>query len=363
MKTLHLFGVVCDKKECSNLQKKLKDDIFRHQRIKCVRDFKDKKIILLKYEKFEDIPKEIKEEVVPFEVQVDEKDLTYHELLREIIPKELKELPTSFETIGHIAHLNLREEFYPYKEKIGQLIVEKNPNIKTVVNKLSSIDSKFREFKMEILAGKDDFMVKVIEHGSIFEFDYSKVYWNSRLSTEHQRISKVFSKDDIVVDMFAGVGPFAIPSGKICKIYANDLNPKSYEYLIKNVKLNSVEKNVECFNMDACEFVKEMVKQKVRFNHILMNLPKTANEFLFVFKDLIPTSYYKIHCHLYCFIKDIPEGIEIIEKELGKGIEYVNIHLVRNVSPSKEMYCFQFLLPKCCFQLSDESESKKKKEE
>lgn len=361
MKKYQLFGIVCDAKDCSTLQKKYKNDIFKHKKVKPIRDYKEKKIILLKYEKIEEIPKEITE-IVPYEIEIDEKDLSYHEILREIIPKEIKEIPTSFETIGHIAHLNLKEEFYPYKEKIGNLIIEKNPNIKTVVNKLSSIESKFREFKMEVLAGKEDFMVKVIEHGNIFEFDYSKVYWNSRLATEHQRIAKLFTKDDIVVDMFAGVGPFAIPSGEICKVYANDLNPKSYEYLVKNVKLNSVEYNVECFNLDACEFIKEMIKKKIGFNHILMNLPKTANEFLYIFKDLIPTSYYKIHCHFYCFVKDINEGKEMIEKELGNEIEYVNVHHVRNVSPKKEMYCYQFLLPKICFQLSqEEQESKKNK--
>ena len=33
-------------------------------------------------------------------------------------------VPTAFETIGHIAHLNLRDEQLPYKQAIGQVLLE-----------------------------------------------------------------------------------------------------------------------------------------------------------------------------------------------------------------------------------------------
>ena len=39
--------------------------------------------------------------------------------MQQILP-EGWEIPSSFETVGHIAHLNLREEYEPYKEVIGQ---------------------------------------------------------------------------------------------------------------------------------------------------------------------------------------------------------------------------------------------------
>ena len=40
-------------------------------------------------------------------------------ILRAILPVELKEVPTGFETVGHIAHFNLREEQLPFKNIIG----------------------------------------------------------------------------------------------------------------------------------------------------------------------------------------------------------------------------------------------------
>jgi tRNA (guanine37-N1)-methyltransferase len=67
------------------------------------------------------------------------------------------------------------------------------------------------------------------------------VYWNSRLQTEHARLVDSFKPTDVVVDGFAGVGPFAIPAGKKgCGVLASDLNPASAAALAENVKLNKV---------------------------------------------------------------------------------------------------------------------------
>lgn len=46
------------------------------------------------------------------------------------------EVPSSFEAVGHIAHLNLRAEQLPFKGLIGQVLLDKNPALKTIVNKV-----------------------------------------------------------------------------------------------------------------------------------------------------------------------------------------------------------------------------------
>ena len=67
------------------------------------------------------------------------------------------------------------------------------------------------------------------------------MYWNSRLHTEHERLVQTFKPQDIVADVFAGVGPFAIPAAKKgCAVFANDLNPDSAKYLTINVGNNKV---------------------------------------------------------------------------------------------------------------------------
>ena len=186
------------------------------------------------------------------------------------------------------AHFNLREEYLPWKHLIGKIVLDvrayssrlkasdqfqrqKNRNLRTVVNKLDNIDNEFRFFRMEVLAGDPDFVVDLVcapcsavshprhcgmeisgtsclvqlllqsESNCRFRFDFSQVYWNSRLHSEHERLVKLFEPSDVVADVFAGVGPFAIPAAKKgCAVFGNDLNPNSAMYMQSNAIDNRV---------------------------------------------------------------------------------------------------------------------------
>lgn len=65
------------------------------------------------------------------------------EIFKKIFPDGLDPV-TAFETIGHIAHLNLKSHHEPYKELIGNVILEKYPYLKTIVNKIGEIENNFR---------------------------------------------------------------------------------------------------------------------------------------------------------------------------------------------------------------------------
>ena len=142
-----------------------------------------------------------------------------------------------------LAHLNLREQYLPLKNLIAEIILDKNPQIRTVINKIDEVGehSEFRTFNFEVLAGERNTNVEVHESNCVFNFDYSKVYWNSRLETEHKRLINKFEPGQAICDVMAGVGPFAIPAGKKrCFVWANDLNPHSYTCLQDAVVRNKV---------------------------------------------------------------------------------------------------------------------------
>ncbi|KAF7307212.1 tRNA (guanine(37)-N1)-methyltransferase [Mycena indigotica] len=359
------------------------------------------KLVLLKATSEEDISGPTREflqaessGLVPYSLELSYDYWTADELIQSIVPEDLRDRsPTGFSSTGHVAHVNLKDEYLPYKHLIGQIILDKNNSIRTVVNKLNTIDSQFRVFKMELLAGDPDYVVEHQEADCRFTFDFSQVYWNSRLHTEHERVVKMFNPEDVVADVFAGVGPFAIPAAKKgCAILANDLNPQSVKYLNLNVHNNRVSDVVRVSCEDGREFIRTAVTRLIadplppytgpkksktkenqerknkhrlvegsprnRISHFVMNLPDSAIQFLDAFRGIlctpaaegIYTSLPMIHCH--CFTREIDpvaahaDILQRVSDKLGHQLTDFSLHLVRSVAPNKEMYCISFQLPR-----------------
>ncbi|KAK4101705.1 hypothetical protein N658DRAFT_496143 [Parathielavia hyrcaniae] len=197
--------------------------------------------------------------VVPYELRLDYDYWTYRDVMGSILPEDLHdEIPSGFNIAGHVAHLNLRDNYLSYKNLVAEIILDKNPQIKTVINKVDNVgsESEFRTFQYEVLAGPGDLNVQVSESDCIFEFDYSKVYWNSKLESEHRRLINLFQPGEVVCDVMAGIGPFAVPAGKKrVFVWANDKNPESFKCLEAAIKKNKVTPFVRPFCEDGRVFI------------------------------------------------------------------------------------------------------------
>eukprot|EP00761_Pharyngomonas_kirbyi_P012080 gb/GECH01012107.1/.p1 GENE.gb/GECH01012107.1/~~gb/GECH01012107.1/.p1 ORF type:complete len:442 (+),score=89.88 gb/GECH01012107.1/:1-1326(+) len=367
-------------KDCSKFVKIFKNHTFKAPRIQPVQKIKgneDKRKILLESNLGKELQhlsetkktmlQELPYELSSQEIEIGYEHMSVEEVLRQILPQNLDPI-TSFESVGHIAHVNLSKEHIPYRFLIGKVLIDKVPSLSMVVNKTGSINSKYRAFDMEIIGqrpdGKKDFDVEVKEHGIRYRFDYSQVFWNSRLATEHQRIPKLLTKHNVIADMFAGVGPFAIPAARNtgCITHANDLNPNSVEWLKTNVTLNRVQDKVYTYNMDGREFIKHLINNNIIFDTVLMNLPASAAEFLDVFINAFPEEWPqmpKIYCYTFVRGKETAhkEAIQIIGDFLFQDERYrehrsqfeensdLSTYLVRDVAPNKFMVCVSFTFP------------------
>ena len=349
--------------------------------------------------------------VIPLQLHLDYDYFTYSEITSATIPPPEKknddEIPQGFTLAGHVAHLNLRERYWPYKHLIATVLADKNPMVKTVINKIDNVGSEdaFRTFQYEVLVGEDDLNVEVHEQGCTFKFDFAKVYWNTRLHTEHERVCNIFQEGEAICDVTAGVGPFAVPAGKKrCFVWANDLNPESYNSLANNVKLNKVGDYVRAFNSDGIDFIrtashelltaqhsvdimpktkfsrsnppkdkpkplKTLVQPRI-FSHYVMNLPASGINFVSSFVGLysnvpgVPVAEIKKlfedrqmpMVHVHCFstksednVKEKEEICEELSRQMGYTITpdmpEVDIYDVRDVAPKKRMFCATFRLP------------------
>jgi tRNA (guanine37-N1)-methyltransferase len=279
------------------------------------------------------------------------------EILEAVLPKGMI-VPSAFEMVGHIAHLNLRDEHLPYKRLIAKVVLDKNqPKIQTVVNKIDPIHNDFRTMQLEVLAGNHSLVTLVVENGLRFHVDLARVYWNSKLGTERQRLLLGFDQNDVVCDVFAGVGPIALAAARIVKrVYANDLNPHAVEFMEQNSVVNKLEKRIEIFNMDGRRFIKAMFSSEKgqKVTQVVMNLPKDAAESLDAFRGV----YNDRHrdeglsfptIHVYGFSKasdpefDFHERIRIALSEVAVDVK---MRKVRLVAPGKWMLCASFILPK-----------------
>ncbi|CAH0515748.1 unnamed protein product [Peronospora belbahrii] len=372
IKTLQVIGVRVEAKKTGHIVKKLHGHLLNLPRLRNVvpdpinpdpGKNSSSKLILLSTKVtnletlqplHEDLVTFLRQESIAFVNHMIELDYTYFsvdQVLSECLPKGM-DIPSSFETVGHIAHLNLRDNQLPYKNIIGQVILDKNAQIRTVVNKIDNIETKFRTFPMEVLAGENNMEVEVHESKATFKFNYAQVYWNSRLQQEHLRIIRLIKPKDVVCDMMCGIGPFAIPVAMNgSKVYANDLNPRSYHYLQQNIALNKVEKLVRPYNLDGRDFLAKLLSEKKHFSHVIMNLPAIALEFL----DAFPKQFDHwegelpyIYCYCFSNAEDVQKDVKERAEKIMRGKldpERTSFHLVRDVAPKKVMVCISFQLP------------------
>lgn len=122
----------------------------------------------------------------------------------------------------------------------------KLPYINKVV-KLGTIHGKKREPDIEILHGDSTETIHK-ENYCKFKLDVAKVMWSKGNTGERKRMSTLPEDDEIIIDMFAGIGYFTVPMAVHSnpkKIYAIEINPNSYNFLCENIKLNKIEDVVE----------------------------------------------------------------------------------------------------------------------
>jgi tRNA (guanine37-N1)-methyltransferase len=292
-------------------------------------------------------------------IQLDPSYFTSLHILQSVLPVSP---PTSYEQVGHVAHLNVREQHLPYRHVIAEVFLETLPSIETVVMKVGQVEGPYRTYDLEVLAGRNDTQVTVVEDGLSIHFDLRKVYWCSRLAGERQYLLRQFKKGDTIVDVFSGVGGLCLLAAKKlnANVHANDWNPHAIESLREASQRYNLNIATTCG--DSYEFLVDLgLSWDILPHHVVMNYPLEAPSFLSALRwwrvpkrkgAIIPT------VHVYTFVRGpvetaidlvahnlLPEGNEPTpnrKQHLDELKCEVRAREIRDVAPGKVVVCVSF---------------------
>ena len=208
----------------------------------------------------------------------------------------------------------------------AEKILASRPSLHTAVFAKGEVSGEYRTREFSHLAGRSTTRTQVTEHGHTFMVDLAGAYFSARLSTERQRILDQVQEGEVILDMFAGVGPFAITlAGKAALVVASDLNPQAVGLMLENIRKNRA-KNVLPLLADSRKIAGIL---PWKFDRIIMNLPLAGMEFL-------PNAFRLCRTggtiHLYSLVS--AEGEYVVRiRELGGEVTAERV--VRSYSPAQ----------------------------
>lgn len=249
----------------------------------------------------------------------------------QIPPEKMDDLKKSFDIIGEVVILEIPPELEKEKRDIAEAAL-KFTKRQAVYSKGSEVQGITRTRKLEHLAGEDHSETIHQEFGTRIMVDVKKVYFSPRLATERKIVTDQVEDGELVLDMFTGVGPFALSIARHhdVQVYAVDINPEAVHYLERNLELNRLQEKIVPIQGDVKEVLDRM---DLKFDRIIMNLPGLALEFLpLALEHLKPGGVV----HYYQFSQDTDEPVHNIQKVANKlPVEILGIRKVKSTKPGE----------------------------
>ncbi len=192
-------------------------------------------------------------------------------------------------------------------------------------------ESPIREPDVVLLWGEGGTTVHE-ENGIFYSFDPTKVMFspgnvNARIGESRERLDNM-----TVVDMFAGIGYFSLQIAKGSqggKVYACELNPNSYSYLVKNIEKNRLGKSIVPLPGDC-----RLSTAGVSADYILMGHFDSLN-----FLSAALRMSHKgtlINMHILCDTSSLNTHWQKIQEKashLGYLIDFKNQNVVKSYGP------------------------------
>ena len=266
-------------------------------------------------------------------------------------PADILGFEPSLERIGDIVVID--EDDPDRAVAIAEAVIDADLPARSVLNRASKIKGELRVRDWEVVAvddaaaaDSDRSPTETVhrEYGHEYLLDLAAVYFSPRLATERHRVVEQIEPGEQVLDMFAGVGPFAIPAAsRGASVVAVDLNETAVDYCRENARRNGVAERVTAIAGDVREVADDYGGWADR---LVMNLPHSANEFVETAVALAGEEcvihYYDIQHEDDPFGPGIAAIREAAEPEYAVSVE--TEHVVRSYAPHELNLCLDVRL-------------------
>ncbi len=267
---------------------------------------------------------------------------SYHDHL-DAIPAHLRSYaPSAFDVLGHVAIVKIPDELAAHKADVGNAILQALKNVRTVCAD-GGVTGPFRVRDLTVIAGDPVTLTEHREHGLRYRVDPARAYFSPRLGTERARVASLVAEGEHVVDLFAGVGPWAImiaKEGRAARVDAVDLNPEAVDLLRVNIELNRLGDAVVAHLADAHAFARDPAHARSA-DRVIMNVPHSAADFLEDALILIRARGGTIHHHailgegeIDAHVADLAERARLV----GREIRLARRRIVRAYSPQESHF-------------------------
>jgi tRNA (guanine37-N1)-methyltransferase len=210
---------------------------------------------------------------VPAECSVVDRETPERE--PQTVPGDFLDFTPTYERLGDLVLLDQADS--ERAEAAADAVLESDVRAAAVLNRESKVQGEHRTREWSLLAG-DRTTTLHHEYGYEYELDVGEVYFSPRLATERHRVAEQVEEGERAIDMFAGVGPYAIPfADRGATVVATDVNERAIEYLRANAERNGVADRITAIHGDVREVAAEYVDWADR---IVMNLPHSADQFV-----------------------------------------------------------------------------------
>ncbi len=251
---------------------------------------------------------------------------TYYEQICKLLP--YNGLPKRWIVLGKILILKIPHNLQRYAKKIAE-VYTKVLKVSTVVKPVGKISGIYREPNFQVIYGTETETIH-IENKIKYKFDVTKIMFSPGNIHERIRMANISNKNEVVVDMFAGIGYFTLQisvHSKLKVIYAYEINPFAYKYLQENILLNKTYNVIPKF-MD-CLLANEQA------DRIIIGYLKDSYKYLEKAYELInPNGIIHFHTNTpNVLLTNLPNQVTQIAQNYNRKIKILNFLKIKSYAP------------------------------